>query len=227
MASTALVIGASRGLGLGLAGEYLRRGWKVIGTVRAGSGTSLHDLQNDGAGRLEIETVDMTVEAQIDALAERLAGRSVDLLFVSAGILLAAETPVGEVAEADFTEIMRTNAFAPLRVVDRLIDRVTADGTVAVMSSELGSIAGTSGGYEIYRMSKAALNMGLKTLAARRADTRTYICVSPGWVRTDMGGSQAVLDVAESVPRIADQIAGRAGKGGVAFISYEGRVVAW
>jgi len=227
MGSTALVIGASRGLGLGLAEEYLRRGWTVIATVRGSGRTALHDLQERADGRLEIESLDMNEEAQLDALAARLAGRSLDLLFVNAGIALASETPVGEVTEADFTEIMRTNAFAPLRLVDRLIERVTADGTVAVMSSELGSITGTSGGYEIYRMSKAALNMGLKSLAARRADTKTYLCVSPGWVRTDMGGPQAVLDVSQSVPRIADLIADRAGSGGIAFVSYDGRALAW
>jgi NAD(P)-dependent dehydrogenase (short-subunit alcohol dehydrogenase family) len=227
MTSTALIVGASRGLGLGLAGEYLGRGWNVIGTVRGAGHTGLHDLRSGREDSLVIETLEMNDEAQVDALAARRAGRKLDLLFVNAGVAIASETPVGEVAEADFLEIMRTNAYAPLRIIDRLIDHVSADGTVAVMSSELGSIAGSSGGYEIYRMSKAALNMGLKTLAARRADTRTYLCISPGWVRTDMGGSQAALDVSDSVPRIADLIAKRAGKGGTAFVSYEGREVAW
>jgi NAD(P)-dependent dehydrogenase (short-subunit alcohol dehydrogenase family) len=228
MASTALIIGASRGLGLGLAAEYLQRGWNVIGTVRDGTGrTGLHDLLDSAKARLEIETLDMNDEAQVDALNARLEGRPLDLLFVNAGIALASETPIGEVAESDFTQIMRTNAFAPLRIVDRMVDRVTADGTVAVMSSELGSIVGSGGGYEIYRMSKAALNMGLKSLAVRRVDTRTYLCVSPGWVRTDMGGPQAALDVSQSVQRIADLIAQRAGTGGTAFVSYDGRVVAW
>jgi NAD(P)-dependent dehydrogenase (short-subunit alcohol dehydrogenase family) len=226
MTSTALIVGASRGLGLGLAQEYLGRGWNVIATVRGTSGTALHDLRS-GNQRLEIETLEMNDESQVEALSAKLAGRKLDLLFVNAGVAIASETPVGEVAAADFVEIMRTNAYAPLRIVDRLIDHVSDDGTVAVMSSELGSIAGSSGGYEIYRMSKAALNMGLKTLAGRRADTRTYLCVSPGWVRTDMGGSQAALDVSDSVPRVADLVDKRAGKGGIAFVSYEGREIAW
>jgi NAD(P)-dependent dehydrogenase (short-subunit alcohol dehydrogenase family) len=226
MTSTALIVGASRRLGLGLAQEYLGRGWNVIATVRGASGTALHDLR-PGNERLEIETLEMNDESQVEALSAKLAGRKLDLLFVNAGVAIASETPVGEVAAADFVEIMGTNAYAPLRIVDRLIDHVSDDGTVAVMSSELGSIAGSTGGYEIYRMSKAALNMGLKTLAGRRAETRTYLCVSPGWVRTDMGGSQAALDVSESVPRIADLVDKRAGKGGVAFVSYEGREIAW
>jgi NAD(P)-dependent dehydrogenase (short-subunit alcohol dehydrogenase family) len=228
MASTALIIGASRGLGLGLAAEYLRRGWNVIGTVRdAAGGTRLHDLVNGAEGRLDVETLEINDEAQVDALNARLEGRALDLLFVNAGIALASETPIGQVAEPDFTQIMRTNTFAPLRIVDRMADRVAANGTIAVMSSGLGSIDGTTGGYEIYRMSKAALNMGLKSVAARRADKRTYLCVSPGWVRTDMGGPGAALDISQSVTRIVVLIEERAETGGIAFVSYDGREVAW
>lgn len=221
MASTALIVGASRGLGLALAQEYAGRGWNVIGTVR-GSGRDA--LAACGA---EVETLDTTDEAGLDALAARLAGRTIDLLFVNAGILLAQETPLGEVAEADFTRIMLVNAYAPIRAVDRLIGRVAPEGTVAVMSSGLGSIAGSNGGWEIYRMSKAALNMGLTSLAARMQDARTYLCVTPGWVKTDMGGPQAMLEIGQSVPRIVDMIGKRSGSGGVAFVNYDDKDVAW
>lgn len=225
MASTALIIGASRGLGLALAAEHRRRGWTVIATVRDGA-SGLDALAADDDG-VEVATLDTTDEAGLTALAEQLSGRTIDLLFVNAGISIAAGTPVGAVSEADFGRIMLVNAYAPLRAVDRLIDRVAADGTVAVMSSGLGSIGRNDGSWEIYRMSKAALNMGLKSLALRRADGRTYLCVDPGWVRTDMGGPQATLAIEESIPRIVDMLAARAGRGGIAFVDYTGGELPW
>jgi NAD(P)-dependent dehydrogenase (short-subunit alcohol dehydrogenase family) len=225
MASTALIIGASRGLGLALAAEYRKRGWDVIATVRAPSdGLDALAAGDDG---ITIETLDTTDAEGLAALAERLVGRTIDLLFVNAGVSIATETPVGNVAEEDFTRIMLVNAFAPLRIIDRLIDRVAANGTVAVMSSGLGSIGGSNGGWEIYRMSKAALNMGLKSLAHRQADGRTYLCVAPGWVRTDMGGPQATLSIDQSIPRIVDTVAAHAGRGGTAFVDYTDRELPW
>ncbi len=221
MASTALIVGASRGLGLALAQEYRKRGWTVIGTVRDKGRDAL------AACGVEVETLDTTDAAGVDALAARLAGRTIDLLFVNAGISLAERTPLGEVAEADFTRIMLVNAYAPIRAVDRLVRLVAPEGTVAVMSSGLGSIAGSNGWWEIYRMSKAALNMGLKSLAARQAGRRTYLCVTPGWVKTDMGGPRAMLEIGQSVPRIADMTERRAGSGGVSFVNYDNSDVAW
>ena len=221
MASTILIVGASRGLGLAMAQEYARRGWAVIGTVRDAGREAL------GAVGAEVETLDTTDEAAVDALATRLAGRTIDLLFVNAGISIAQEKPLGEVSEADFGRIMLVNAYAPIRAVDRLIHLVAPTGTVAVMSSGLGSIARSNGSWEIYRMSKAALNMGLKTLSVRMADARTYLCVTPGWVKTDMGGPGAMLEIEQSIPHLVDMTETRAGSGGIAFVNYDNEEFPW
>lgn len=230
MSGTILIIGASRGLGLALAEAYLARGWHVIATARQRiSGQGLDGLSEGATGKLRIEMLDINDVAQIERLRDTLQGVPIDALFVNAGITNDPAMPVDAVNTADFTAVMETNALAPLRVIAQFADQVSAQGTIAVMSSILGSVAGNDrGGWEVYRMSKAALNMGLRSLVARRAgDTRTYLAVAPGWVRTDMGGAGAPLEIADSIPRVVDMIARRTGKGGIAFVDYQDRELPW
>ena len=218
---TALIIGASRGLGRALADEHLKRGWQVIATVRDAAALTATDT-------LRVETLDTTDWAGIDALRTRLAGTTLDLLFVSAGIMGPGMAPIGEVTPEAYTEIMLTNALGPLRIADRYADLTAEDGTIAVMSSSLGSIGmNQAAGYEAYRTTKAALDMGIASIAARRADRRTYLAVDPGWVQTDMGGAQAPLTIDHSIPGIADTLEARRGKGGIAFVNYENKNLPW
>jgi NAD(P)-dependent dehydrogenase (short-subunit alcohol dehydrogenase family) len=226
----ALVVGASRGLGLGLVREYLHRGWRVIATVRdPGQRTPLHDLKAEAGDALEIEGVDINVPDQVAALRRRLDGRPLDLLFVNAGVANDPGEKVGAVSTEEFTRVMVTNALSPMRVVEVFADLVRPGGAVAVMSSGLGSVGGnTQGGYEIYRASKASLNTLMRSFAARQGnDSRTLLAIAPGWVRTDMGGSSAPLDVETSTRGIADVIAARQGKPGLAYLDYRGETVAW
>ena len=220
---TALIFGASRGLGRALAEEHLKRGWQVIATVR--DETALADVACDA---LTIERVDTTDWTAVDALHDRLAGRPLDLLFVNAAIVGPSTVPIGEVEPDAFAEMMLVNVLAPLRIADRYADLVQPDGTVAVMSSGLGSITlNDTGGYEAYRTSKAALDMGLRSIAARRADQRTWLAVNPGWVQTDMGGPHATLTIAQSIPSMVDMLESRRGSGGVAFVNYANKDLPW
>jgi NAD(P)-dependent dehydrogenase (short-subunit alcohol dehydrogenase family) len=225
---TILIIGASRGLGLGLAREYAARGWRVIGTVRGGaSDTGLHTLAAT-TPNLQIEHIDINIEADIAALHSRLAGERIDLLFVNAGISNGrGETLPATTTEA-FTTLMITNALSPLRVIEAFTDLVPADGTIVAMSSGLGSVANnTRGEWEIYRASKASLNTLLRSYALRRGGQRTVIAIAPGWVRTDMGGANADLDVETSVRGMADTIAARAGKPGCIYVNYQDKDLPW
>lgn len=227
-ARTALVIGASRGLGLGLAAELAGRGWRVVATAR--DPALAPDLAALAAtASVEVETVDVDLDATIDALAARLAGRRFDLLFVNAGIA----TPGGkslENADRDaLAQVLWTNAIGPLHVAQRLAPQVVEGGTVAFMSSILGSIGeNASGGHDLYRVSKVALNMLARsfavTLAAKRR--QAVLCLHPGWVRTDMGGPSAPVGIADSVRGLANVLEAEQAPGH-RFVEFTGRTLSW
>ncbi len=224
-----LIIGASRGLGYALAAEFLARGGQVTATVRGAGRTQLHELAASSAGRLAVETVDITGPEQVAALHERLAHETFDLLFVNAGVTNGPEETVADVSTDTFVRLMVTNALSPVRVVEALQDLVAPKGTIAVMSSGQGSVANNNkGGFEIYRASKSALNQLMRSFAARHAgDPRTLLLIAPGWVQTDLGGPGAPLTVDQSIPGVADTIEAQAGQGGLQYLDYRGQTVAW
>jgi NAD(P)-dependent dehydrogenase (short-subunit alcohol dehydrogenase family) len=226
---SALIIGASRGLGCALAAEYLARGWQVTATVRGAGRTGLHDLAGPAGDRLIMETVDITVPGDVAALHNRLAGEKFDLLFVNAGVTNGPEETVADVSTETFVRLMVTNALSPMRVVEALQDLVAPDGTIGVMSSGQGSVANNDkGGFEIYRASKSALNQLMRSFAARHVgDPRTLLLIAPGWVQTDLGGAAAPLTIRQSVPGVADTIQAQSGKGGLQYLDYRGQTVRW
>jgi len=223
-----LLIGASRGLGLAIAKEYLARGAHVVASVRGVDHTALHDVSTD-EDLLEIEDVDITNADQIESLHRRLAGRTFDLLFVVAGVANRAAETVATVATEEFTRVMVTNALSPMRVIESLGDLVDPKGTIAIMSSGQGSIANNeNGSFEIYRASKSALNQLMRSYAARhRDDSRTLLLLAPGWVKTELGGPNARLTIEESVPNLVTTVDAQRGKAGLQYLDYLGRTVAW
>jgi len=229
-AKTILIIGASRGLGCAMAEEYLKRDWHVVGTVRGERRTPLHGLADGADGQLEIETVDITLPDEIAALRARLAGRTIDVLFVNAGVSNSnPDDTVGQVSTEEFVRVMVTNALSPLRVVEALENLVPPTGTIGVMSSGQGSVANnTVGMREVYRGSKAALNTFMRSFAARHAeDPRAMVLMAPGWVRTDLGGPHARLTIEESIPNLVNVLMGVQGKIGLQYLDYLGRTVPW
>lgn len=227
--TNALIIGASRGLGLAMAAEYVTRGWRVTATVRGTSRTWLHDLAESAGGRLTVEeNVDVTVPEQLAAAHERVAGTVFDLLFVNAGVT-NGDVPVIGVSTETFHHVMVTNALGPMRVVEAFQDVVTPAGTIGVMSSRQGSVAlNDNGGNEVYRASKSALNQLMRSFAARHADDpRTLLLISPGWVQTELAGPNAPLTIEESIPGVVDTITKHAGEGGLHFLDYRDQTVPW
>jgi NAD(P)-dependent dehydrogenase (short-subunit alcohol dehydrogenase family) len=225
--STAMVLGASRGLGLALTQEWCRRGWRVIATVR-GRSKELERLATQYPGRIDIETVDIAKAETVKALRTRLEGRRIDVLFINAGIARSIEATPASINEQDFLDMMLTNALSPVRAVELLSDLVPAGGVVAVMTSELGSIANSNGSWQMYSSSKSALNMLMKGFVARRPDDpRALLLVAPGWVRTEMGGSDALLSIEESIPRVVDMVEANRGKPGLRYLDRFNKPLPW
>jgi NAD(P)-dependent dehydrogenase (short-subunit alcohol dehydrogenase family) len=229
MNENVLLIGASRGLGLAIAQEYIERGSRVVATVRGPDRTPLHDRQETAGGRLEIEHLDMNKEDQIRELRDRLGSRRFDLLFVVAGVTNAEEETVADVPTDEFVRLMVTNALSPMRAIETLGGLVEPGGTIAIMSSGQGSIANNNrGGFEIYRASKSALNQLMRSYAARHSgDARTLLLMAPGWVKTELGGPGARLTIGESVPGVVTTIEAQHGRPGLQFLDYQGQAVPW
>ncbi len=224
---TVLVVGASRGLGLALAQEWLGRGFQVIATMRD-KAEGLEALAVRFPGALELERVDTADAGAVRALRQRLEGRRLDILFVNAGIARAIELSPVQAKEKDFLDMMLVNALAPVRAVEILGNLVPAGGTIAIMTSGLGSIANATGGWQLYSSSKAALNMLMKGYAAQHArDGHSLLLVAPGWVRTEMGGSQASLSIEQSIPLVVDMIEANRGKPGLRYVDRFDETLPW
>lgn len=226
---TVLLIGASRGLGHAIAVEYIERGSHVVATVRGTGRTELNELQETAGDQLEIEHVDITVPDQIGALRDRLGARRFDLLFVVAGVTNNAEETPADVTTEEFTRVLVTNALSPMRVIETLGQLVVPDGTIAIMSSGQGSIANNErGGFEIYRASKSALNQLMRSYAARHHDgERTLLLMAPGWVKTELGGPNARLNISESIPNLVSIVDAQRGRNGLRYLDYQGQTVPW
>ena len=226
---TVLLIGASRGLGFAMVEEYLKRGWQVIATGREGSTNKLRQLALAHHGALEVESVDITIPAQVAALRVRLEVRRIDMLFVCAGVKNDDSETIADVSIEEFIRVMVTNSLCPMRVIETFQTLVPPTGTIGIMSSGQGSLTNnTNGNYEVYRGSKAALNMFMRSFAARhRNDTRALLLMAPGWVRTDMGGPEARLSIEESIPNLLNTIETYEGRSGLHYLDYLGKVVPW
>jgi len=152
------------------------------------------------------------------------------MLFVNAGISNPNDTDtIGAVSTAMFVQIMLTNALSPMRVIERLETLVSPTGLIGVMSSGRGSVSNNVyGEAELYRGSKAALNMFMRSYAVRHAGSlRALVLMAPGWVRTAMGGLNARLSIEESVSNLVKALLAKQGRPGLEYLNYLGRTVPW
>jgi len=227
---TVLIAGASRGLGLALVTEFAKRDWSVIGTVRGTAHTPLHDLAERLPSAVRIVSLDITKGTEIEALRTRFAKERIDFLFVNAGTTTTDPlAEIGAVSDQEFERVMRTNALGPMRVIEAFQDLVPSDGMIGAMTSGQGSIANNERGQrEVYRASKAALNMLVKSFAARQTNSeRSIVVLAPGWIQTDLGGEQAPFTVDETVPAMVDVLLAKRLRPGIEYLDRFGATVPW
>lgn len=228
--ATVLVTGANRGLGFEFVRQLVDRGDEVIATRRGGAAAGELDALGD-AGNLRVLELDVRDGDSIAGFARRLDGRAIDILINNAGVYGPRGAAFGELDGGSWAEVIGVNSIAPMLLAQKLLPNLRGDGArkLVFITSKMGSIADNRGGGSyIYRSSKSALNAAVKSLAVDLAgENFVSLLLHPGWVRTDMGGPNALIDTATSVGgmlRVIDR-AGPAESGG--FFAYDGAVIPW
>jgi NAD(P)-dependent dehydrogenase (short-subunit alcohol dehydrogenase family) len=225
--STALIIGASRGIGFALARQYRADAWRVIATVRRP--TDAAALEALGC---EVHQADITRAEDCAGLAWKLADERLDVAILGAGVYGPQDgaTPLATPTAEQFDAVMHVNVLAAMRLLPVLGPLVSSvRGRLAVLSSRMGSISlrENAGGW-LYRASKAALNSVLMDTALTFGPAGA-VCVAfhPGWVQTDMGGAGADLTVDESAAGLRKTIAGLKPRDNGHFFNYDGAALTW
>jgi NAD(P)-dependent dehydrogenase (short-subunit alcohol dehydrogenase family) len=224
---TALIMGASRGLGVEFARQYADEGWRIIGTYRDASGKkALKEVPG-----VETRQLDVTDHAAIEDLARSLKNDPIDLLLNVAGIYGPRPALLGGIDYDAWEEVFRVNTMAPLKICASFVDHVARSERkqIVTVSSIMGSMGSNDvGGAYIYRSSKAAVNAVMKSLAVD-VEPRgvTVVVLHPGWVRTDMGGPGADIDPADSVTGMRQVIGGLSPADNGRFFNYDGSPLPW
>jgi NAD(P)-dependent dehydrogenase (short-subunit alcohol dehydrogenase family) len=222
---TVLVTGANRGLGLEFARQYAAQDWRVLAGCRAPAhAASLQDLPG-----VEVIRLDVADPASISDATASLGRTPVDLLLHNAGVTDGWAQTLEQTTYDGFERVLRVNVLGPFALTRAALGLLRRGSVVALMSSELGSIANaTSGSFYAYRASKAALNMLGTCLARELADRGiATVLLHPGWVHTDMGGADAPLDPATSVRGLRQRIAETNLSNSGRYVAYDGRILPW
>lgn len=225
---TVLITGANRGLGLEFARQYAGDGWRVIATCRdPGGAADLKELDGD----VRVLEMDVTNDASVGKTRDSLDGEDIDLLINNAGIYGQRDMTPDNVDYDTWANVMTINTMAPLRVAAAFKGNLLAGHlkTIITLSSILGSIDTSHPNKDyIYRSSKAAVNMVMKTLSAEWEDEGFRVVLfHPGWVQTDMGGPKAPVTPEESISGMRAVIAGLTDADNGKFYTYDGSPMAW
>lgn len=231
--NTVLITGANRGIGLEFARQYAADGWQVVACCRQPQqAEALNRLADQYKDQFSIHRLDVRELTEIDQLSHKLQDLPIDILINNAGVYPHAQNgEFGRISYDDWMEAFRVNTFAPLKMVEALIEQIACSQLkiVATITSKMGSIADNQrGGSYIYRSSKAAVNTVVKSLAID-LQPRGIIAVllHPGWVQTDMGGRGALISTKQSVTGMKS-ILGRVTHSDTGkFIAYDGQHIPW
>lgn len=218
-----IIIGASRGIGLEFVRQYRAAGLRVTATARNEDALSM--LKALGATALSL---DLTSAESVSRLAGQIDGEAFDVGIICAGTYGPRTSGLQPPAQADFDTVMHTNVLGPMHVIPQLADALAPGARLAVLSSRMGAIGPRSSpsGW-LYRASKAAVNSVLKDASLVLADRAICVSLHPGWVRTDMGGASADLDVSQSVSDMRHLIATLSPADNGRFLEHDGATIAW
>jgi len=230
--ATVLITGANRGLGLEFCRQYAEQGWHVIACAR--NPDDAFDLNNLAGhhANIQLEALDVSKFKQIDALSEKLADRAIDVLINNAGIYLDnKDNGFGQFDYQAWTESLLTNTEAPAKMTEAFLPQIKKSDKklVVAISSLMGSMAdNSSGGSVFYRSSKAALNAAMKCIAIELKDQSVGVLIfHPGWVKTDMGGPDALINAGQSVSGMRNLIENFSLAQSGSFVKYDGTSMPW
>lgn len=226
---TVLITGAKRGIGFEFAKQYAEDGWKVLACCRdPATAPALQTLAKNHAN-VEIIALDVVNFKQIEQVATALKDTPIDVLINNAGVY--PDSSYGDVDMDDWATAFKINSMAPLKMAQAFQAHLAKSELkkLATLSSKMGSIDdNTSGGSYIYRSTKTAVNMVMKSLSIDLAPVGiSVVTLHPGWVLTDMGGPNALINTHTSVSGLRKVIADLSLKTSGKFIAYDGKEIAW
>jgi NAD(P)-dependent dehydrogenase (short-subunit alcohol dehydrogenase family) len=231
MSESVLITGCSGGIGLALAEEFARAGWKVLATARNAKQPELLELMRQWEN-LSILTLDVARDSTILDVAQRLADESLDVLINNAAVFPGeGDEPFEAIDPEWFNQAFDTNVVGVARVTKAFLPhlRRSAQARVANISSGAGSISEKEDfNYYPYSVSKAALNMLTRAIAAEfRKEEIVVTAISPGWVKTRMGGASAPLTPRQSAESLFKTITGLSMEQSGKFLGRNGEEYDW
>ncbi len=230
--ATVLITGANRGLGLEFCRQYAVDGWNVIACCR--NPDDAFDLNNLASRHpnIQLETLDVSELEQIDALSRKLSDCCIDVLINNAGVYGDLQGGgFGQLDYQEWTKSLVVNTQAPVKMAEAFLPQIKCSDKKLIVniSSLMGSIADNdSGGSIFYRSSKAALNAAMKSLAIELKDQSVGVLIfHPGWVKTDMGGPNALINAEQSVAGMRALIENFSLDQSGSFVKYDGTTMPW
>ncbi|WP_031432163.1 SDR family oxidoreductase [Methylomarinum vadi] len=230
--STVLITGANRGLGLEFCRQYAQAGWTVLACCRHPEQARQLNKLAEQNSRVHVHKMDVTHHTDIDQLANQLSDVPIDVLIANTGVYGdSSRHGFGNLNYEAWRNTLETNVLGVVKVAEAFTSHLQRANKplIAAVSSQMGSIAdNSSGGSILYRSSKAALNAAMKSLAVDLGSSGIGVLIfHPGWVKTDMGGANALIDAETSVAGMIQQIDGFSLSATGSFLKYDGTSLPW
>ena len=229
--ATILVTGANRGLGIEFVEQYLNDGNEVIATYRnENSSMDLIKMGNERSN-LKLLQLDVSSNKSLNSFAENLGDSQIDIFINNAGVYGPRNSSFGNVDEENWIPAIKINAIAPILLTQLIIKNIRsgADKKLIFVTSKMGSIDDNKGGGAyVYRSSKTALNAVVKSLSVDLENEGIVVAlIHPGWVKTDMGGPNALIDKDTSVRGMTEVISNLDISSTGNFYNYDGSIIPW